>query len=724
MSFTGRRAHFRTCHLCEAMCGLKITTHGDRVGSIIGDEDDPFSGGHICPKGPALAELHHDPDRVRRPLRRRGAEWDEISWDEALSEAAERIHGIQRRHGNDAVGVYVGNPNAHNTSAILFLPLLLKGLRTRNRFSATSVDQLPHMFANYLMLGHQLLFPIPDIDRTDYLVVLGANPVASNGSLMTAPDIRRRLREIRARGKVVVVDPRRTETARAADQHHSIRPGSDAWLLLAMLYVAFTEGLTRLGRLEAFTDGFDAIEALARDEAFAPERAAERTGIAADAIRQLTRELARAERGVLYGRIGTCVQEFGGLTAWLINVVNIVMGHFDVPGGAMFTTPAIDVLAAAGGMGIGLGSYGRWKSRVRGLPEFGGELPVVTLAEEILTEGPGQIRGMVTMAGNPVLSTPGGSELSAALAGLDTLVSIDFYINETTRHARLILPPVSPLERSHYDLVFHAVAVRNTAKYSPPVFSPPADGKHDGEIALGLLRRLQTLRGGALSADALRTRALERLGVERMLDAALRLGPYGKGYAGLKPPSLGPKGSMDLAKLRDSPHGVDLGPLMPRLPERLPEGRIQLAPAPFLNDLPRLRRSELPRDQELLLIGRRHVRSNNSWMHNIPSLMKGRDRCTLMMHPADARERGVHDAHEVEVRSRIGAVRVPLQLTNEIMRGVVSLPHGFGHGLGGVRLTVAREHPGKSANDLTDPRAIDELTGNAILNGVPVEVSA
>jgi len=713
--------HYRTCHLCEAMCGVEITMDGDRIHSIRGDENDPFSQGHICPKGPALKDLHEDPDRIRRPMRRRGNTWEEIDWPTALDEVAERVHGIQRRNGNDSVGLYVGNPNAHNLPAMVFAPMLLRGLRTRNRFSATSVDQLPHMFASLHMFGHQLLFPIPDLDRTDHLVILGANPMASNGSIMTAPGMRRRIKEIRERGKVVVIDPRRTETAKVADEHVFLRPGTDAWLLLAMLHVIFDEGLAKLGRLASFTDGMEAIGAIAKE--YPPERAAKMTGVDADTIRSLARQLANAERGVLYGRIGTCVQEFGGLAAWLVNVVNVVCGHFDRPGGAMFTTPAVDVIKAAGGVGIGRGSFGRWKSRVRGLPEFGGELPVATMAEEILTEGPGQIRAMITMAGNPVLSTPNGRQLDEAFESLDLMVSIDFYLNETTRHAHLILPPVSPLERPHYDLIFHAVAVRNTAKYSEPLFEPPEHGKHDGEIVLEILQRLEALRGGRLARRSMEARAFRRLGVERILDAGLRVGPYGAGFAGIKPKSLGPKGELTLDVLRENPHGIDLGPLMPVLPERLPEGRIQLAPAVLVNDLARLRETE-DREQGLVLIGRRQLRTNNSWMHNVPHLMKGKDRCTLMMHPKDAEALGVSGDARVKVQSRVGSIEVPLEVTDEIMAGVVSLPHGFGHGRKGVKLEVAADHPGESVNDLTDHEGIDALTGNAILNGVPVQVQA
>lgn len=705
------------------MCGVTVVAEDDRVVSVRGDEDDPFSRGHICPKALALQDLHEDPDRLRHPMRRKGDRWEATSWESALDEAAERIHAIQKRDGNDAVAVYSGNPLAHNLPALLFGPLLLKGLRTRNRFSATSVDQLPHMFASYQMFGHQLLFPIPDIDRCDYMLVLGANPLASNGSIMTAPDVRRRLREVRERGAVVVVDPRRTETAKFASAHNFIRPGTDAYFLLALVREVIARG-AKLGRLEPYIEGLDSLTDLCAP--YTPERASAVTGIPASDIVEIAHNLHETERAVVYGRMGTCTQEFGGLSAWLLNALNLVAGNFDRPGGAMFSTPAVDLLKAAAGLGVRRGSFGRWRSRVRALPEFGGELPVSCLAEEIQASGKGQIRALITLAGNPVLSTPNGQGLDAALASLDFMVSVDPYINETSRHAHLILPSVSALERPHYDLVFHALGVRNTAKYSPPMFAPPRDGKDDGQIAIGLLRRIEERRGGRLSRRALEARALERAGTERLLDLGLRLGPYGAGFLGFKPRSLGERGTLSLAELERHPHGVDLGALMPSMPERLPpeQPKIQLAPEAYREDLARLASREHEVASGLRLIGRRHLRSNNSWMHNVSSLMTGRDRCTLMMHPDDVASLGLGDAAQVEITSRVGRVVAPLEVTRDVMPGVVSLPHGFGHQRKGVRLSVASEHAGVSVNDLTDHEHLDALTGNAALNGVPVEVRA
>lgn len=711
------RAHFRTCTLCEAMCGVRIEHDGREVLSIRGDDDDPFSRGHICPKALALADIHTDPDRLRHPVRREGDRWVRVPWDEALDETATRLHEVQRRHGLDAVGVYLGNPNVHNLGAMLYGPRLLRALRTKNRYSATSCDQLPHMLASYLMFGHQLLLPVPDVDRTDYFLVLGANPIASNGSLMTAPGIRERLRALRERGgKLVVVDPRRTETARIADEHVFVRPGTDAVLLLALLNEILSTRGARLGHLEASCEGLATLTAACAR--FPAERAAAATGIDAGVIRRLAGELADADRGVCYGRMGASTQEFGALCQWLVNAINIVCGHFDRPGGAMLARPAVDAISAPRGFGLGRGSFGRWRSAVRGLPEFGGELPSAALAEEMLADGPRRIRGMIVLAGNPVLSTPNGTQLDRALGTLEFMVAVDLYVNETSRHADLILPPTSPLERSHYDVAFHLLAVRNTAKYSPALFDPPSDARHDWQITTEIERRLLELRHGRVSKEALASRAVARLGPERLLDAGLRLGPYG---ARLNPGGRG----LSLRRLRREPHGVDLGPLEPCLPDRLPRQhrRVELAPEPFVADLDRLdARVDDATPRRLTLIGRRHVRSNNSWCHNVPHLMRGRSRCTLMMHPADAARAGLADRDPAVVASRVGEVLVPVEVTADVMEGVVSLPHGFGHGREGVLLRVATEHAGVSVNDLTDELHIDAASGNAAFSGVPVTV--
>jgi anaerobic selenocysteine-containing dehydrogenase len=704
--------HFRSCSLCEAMCGIVIETDGHRVTSIRGDADDTFSRGHICPKAVALKDLHEDPDRLRTPVKRVGTEWKPIGWDEAFALVAREIQATQQQHGKDSVAVYLGNPTVHSVGAMLFAPAFTKSLRTKNRYSATSVDQLPHHLAGLWMFGHPLLIPIPDLERTDHLLIFGANPAVSNGSLMTAPDAAKRLKEIRARGgRVILVDPRRTETAALADAHHFIKPGADAYLLLALLQVIFAEKLDRLGAVAAFTDGIDELRTVA--VRFTPERVASATGIEAETIRTMARNFAAAERAVAYGRVGVSMQEFGGLACWLITALNIITGRLDAPGGALFTKPAIDLLKGGGTYG-GSGRFGRWKSRVRGLPEFAGELPVSALAEEMDTPGAGQIRALVTHAGNPVLSTPNGARLDAAIAKLDFYVAIDFYINETTRHAHVILPPTAALERDHYDLVFHALAIRNTAKYSPPLFAKPKGAKHDWEILLELTSRF---RGGGFVAGlkaTIETSLLRRAGPRGLLDRGLKAGPYASS-------------GLSIDALEAAPHGIDLGPLAPSLPGRLrnDDKRIRLAPAELVADIARVE-AALDRGVEpngsLALIGRRELRSNNSWMHNSERLVRGQRQCTLLMHPADAASRGLTDGERVRVSSRVGTVEVELEATDAMMPGVVSMPHGWGHGRAGSYMTVAAQHAGASINDLTDDMRIDTLTGNAGFSGVPVQV--
>ncbi len=699
--------HYRSCTLCEATCGVAIEVDGDRVVSVRGDDADPFSKGYICPKGTALADLHHDPDRLRSPMRRDGDTWHPIGWDEALDLVASKLREIRARDGADAVAVYQGNPTAHNLGLLTYGQLALRSLRTKNMYSATSLDQLPHMLAALQMFGNQLLMAVPDVDRADLFICLGANPLASNGSIMTAPDIRGRLKAIRDRGgRVIVLDPRRTETADKADRHLFIRPGTDAVLLLAMIHELFAEKLVRLGRLPV--TGLDELRTASA--AWTPERAAEVTGVAADDIRELTRTFATTERAVLYGRIGVCVQEFGGLAAWLCYAINALTGHLDEPGGLMFSTPAVDPLPLAGLLGFD-GGFARWKSRVSGKPEFGGELPVTALAEEILTPGPGQVRALVTSAGNPVLSAPGGPELERALGSLEFMVSIDPYINETTRFAHVILPPTSPLERSHYDAALFAYAVRNVAKYSPPLFERRPDERHDWEIMAGLFARLALPAGNKLVE-----RVLGKLGPEAVIDFGLRTGPYGM-RRGLK--------GLTLAKLRAQPHGVDLGPLESRMPARLAtrDRKVHLAPSIYLADLPRLARSFAQTTDGLVMIGRRHLRSNNSWLHNSERLVKGPPRCTLMIHPADAAQRGLVDGGLARVASTKGAIDLPVEVTDTMMPGVVSVPHGWGHGRRGVRLRVAASVPGASVNDVIDSSRIDELSGTSALTGQPVEVT-
>ncbi len=690
-------SRYRACPLCEAICGLEFRYDQGRLAAIRGDAADPFSHGHVCPKGNAILDLEADPDRLRRPLRRRGTDWEEIGWDEAYAEAGARLADVQRRHGADAVAAYAGNPNVHHFGHLAYLPGLLRALKTRNVYSASSVDQWPHQLVAHAMYGHQFLVPIPDLDRSDCVLMLGANPVASNGSLMTAPGVAKRLEKLVARGRLVVVDPRRTETADIATEHLPIRPGADAWFLIALLDALHALGPPRIERYGAQLADYDA--ALSAILPLARRDNAQRTGIEAAAVQRIARGLHGAERALVYGRMGLSTQSWGSLCQWLIQLVNIHLGSLDREGGTLVNEPALPMT----GPGTAKGHYDRWRSRVRGLPEFAGELPVAALAEEIATPGAGQVRALVTSAGNPVLSTPAGHALDALLAGLEYMVSIDVYVNETTRHAQLILPPTSFLSQYHYDSVFNHFAVRRVARLNAPLHDQPAEERADWQIFQGL--------GAAYCAAA------------------------GKEWRALPPPralvgmGLAAGGSgIDLAALEAAPHGLDLGPLRPSLLARLetPDRRIACLPPIFAADLARLAAEPTPAadGDELLLIGRRDVRSNNSWMHNAPRLVKGKPRHQLLVHPADLAARGIADGARVRVRSRVGSVEVEASASTAMMRGVVCLPHGFGHDRAGTRQARAARVAGPSYNDLSDPQRLDGPSGNAALNGTPVRVEA
>ncbi len=743
--------HFRTCPLCEAMCGIEIEHSDGVIAAIRGDREDPFSQGHLCPKAVALQDIQDDPDRLRQPLRRTADGWQEISWEEALSAAAQGLLAVRQRHGGDALAVYAGNPTVHHTGAMLMWPLFIKALGARQKFSATSVDQLPAMLAALKMYGHQLLLPVPDLDRTDYFLCIGANPAASQGSLMSAGDVMTRLQRLRQRGgRVVVIDPRRSETADKADEHHFLRPGSDALLLAAMIHTILVEGWARPERLRDLTQGWEHL--LPALDGLTPEAVADSIGMPATTVRRLAHDFAQAPRAIAYGRVGTCTQAFGGLTAWLLQVLNIVTGNLDRPGGVMFTHPAIDPV----GLGLQAGGFARFHSRVRQLPEFGGELPVATLADEILTPGTGQIRALVTHAGNPVLSAPDGRRLDRALGDLEFMVAIDLYLNETTRHADIILPPAGPLEQGHYDLIFNMLAVRNVARYSPPMLPLPATARQDFDILAELARRLSSTRGARRLWSQTLHRGLAAQGMEGVLDLLLRTGPYGKALPGwptllargqrftawipsvvrqhrlsraLVHTPLGrqtPGPGLSLEELRRHPHGIDLGPLRVALPQRLltHDQRIDLMPTLYRDDLPRLRRQLQQPTPRWLLIGRRHLRSNNSWMHNARRLIKGPERCQLLMHPADAARQGWQEGQKLRISSRVGALEVGLALSERMMPGVVSLPHGYGHDRPGTRLTVAQQRPGVSFNDLCDSSVVDALSGTAVLNGFAVDIVA
>jgi len=729
---------FRACPLCEATCGLEVSHRNGEVIRIRGDRDDVFSHGFICPKGSTLQQLDSDPDRLLTPMIRRDGKHVPATWDEAFRLIEEGLTRIIEDAGSDAVAVYLGNPNVHSMSGVLYTRAFLKMLRTRSIFSAATVDQMPKHLTSGHMFGHPDLIPVPDIDRTSYLLMLGANPYESNGSLATAPDWPGRLKAIQQRGgKVVVVDPRRTRTAEAADEHVPIRPGTDPLLLMSMVHVLFDEGLVDLGRLEGQVLGVDEMAVAAED--FGPEVVARACGVAADVIRRLTRELAQADSGAVYGRIGTHTAEFGSMASWLVDALNVLTGNLDSPGGAMFPRAAHEQPRAARPF-----VTGRWASRVRGLPEIRGELPVSAMAEEILEPGDGRVRALITIAGNPILSTPHSDRLETALTSLEFMISVDLYLNETSRHADVVLPGVSPLRRPHYDFAFTQLSVRNIANYSPALFPLPDGTPDEWQVLLrmgavvagmGVDTDLDGLDDGIFAAmvgsaagnpaSTIHGRTPEEIfsmtgggrGPERMLDFLVRTGAYGDRY-GERP------GGLTLSRLLEAPHGIDLGPLEPRFPADLltASGKVELAPAALLADVGRLRgAADRTVNGGFLLVGRRDLRSNNSWMHNIDVLVKGRERCKLQIHTDDAARLGVQPEGQVEVSSASGKLTVAVEISDDIMPGVVSLPHGWGHDLEGAALSVASRRPGVNSNRLS-PGDMDPISGNAILNAIPVQV--
>lgn len=721
---------FRICPLCEAACGLRIEIQNQRVQRIRGADDDPFSQGYLCPKAIALKDLHEDPDRLRRPLVKRDGRFIEVGWEEALAEVERRLLPILRTHGPDSVAAVAGNPVVHRIGLLNYFPRVARGLGTRNVFSASTLDQMPKQLACGLMFGHWLSVPVPDVERSDFLLVIGANPVASNGSMWTVPDAKGKLKALRARGgRLVVVDPRRSETAALADQHLAIRPGADPFLLAALAHTLFEEGLTRPG---PHLQGLEPLRAFVA--AFPPERVADACGLPADGIRQLARDLAAAPRAAVYGRIGTCTQRFGTVNSWLVDALNAITGNLDREGGAMF--PMAPAFAANTLPGPAKGvRTGRRSSRVSGAPEVYGELPLTLLAEEIETPGEGQVRALITVAANPCLSAPGGGRLDRALAGLDFMVSLDVYLNATTRHADVILPSPSALEVAHYDAAFSQLAHRNAARWSEALLPKDPALLDDWEWLLRLAalvkgedwrRPIQQLDDAMLDeAIAASVPAGHRAtvrgllgdtpGPARWVDLGLRLGPYGDQF--------GLRDGLNLAQVRAAPTGIDLGPLQPRLPAllRTPSQQVELAPPSLLAEAPALEAALQQSPPPLVVIGRRHLRSNNSWMHNLPTLAKGPDRCTLLVHPLDAAAHGLHDGAAARLQSAVGELVATVELSEAMRPGVVSLPHGFGDPGPGQR--VAAQQPGVNLNALLPVGDRDPLSGTAVLAGVAVTLA-
>ncbi|WP_399883202.1 molybdopterin oxidoreductase family protein [Streptomyces sp. BBFR51] len=739
------RTALRICPLCEATCGLALTIDGTTVTAARGDRDDVFSRGFVCPKGASFGAVDSDPDRLRTPLVRRDGELREATWEEAFDAVAAGVRPVVERHGPHAVGVVLGNPNVHTMAGALYPNVLLGALGTRSLFTASTLDQMPKHVSSGLLFGDANAIPVPDLDRTDHLLLIGANPLESNGSLCTAPDFPGRLKALRARGgTLTVIDPRGTRTAKLADRHVAIRPGTDALLLAAMVHVLYEEDLVDLGALAPHVEGAGEAEDAVRD--FTPESVAAACDVDAEVTRALARELAAAPTAAVYGRIGSCTVPHGTLASWLVDVLNILTGNLDRPGGALFPQAATDRTPRPAGPGRGF-ALGRWHSRVGGHPEAKGELPLSVLAEEIdtATDAGEPVRALLTVAANPVLSAPDGDRLDKALDSLDFMVSVDPYLNETSRHAHVVLPPPPPAQSPHHDFAFNTLAVRNQVRYTRPAVPLEPGRMAETEI----LARLTLAVAGTHGADPAAVDAMvieqtlakavkephspvhgrdpgelaDRLtgenGPERRLDLMLRLGPYGDGF-GVRPDGL------TLERLLAHPHGIDLGPLRPRLPQPLKtrSGKVELLPGPIADDLPRLAQALERRPAGLVLVGRRHLRSNNSWMHNVPALTGGSNRCTLHLHPEDAARLGVESGQPVRVKGAGGEVTAPAEVTDAVRPGVVSLPHGWGHDRPGTRMSHAATDPGVNVNQLLDGSMLDPLSGNAVLNGVPVELTA
>ena len=717
-----KSTHYSTCTLCEAVCGIKVTTeyrdNQHHILSIVGDKQNPFSQGHICPKAKALKDLYDDKDRVRQPLKKINGRWEVISWDDAVEDVAQKIYDIQTKYGDNAFASYLGNPNAHNHGAILFGPYFFRTLRSFNRYSATSVDQLPHHIVSAKLFGHQNQIPVTDIDNTDYFVIIGGNPLASNGSIMTVPNVKKRLKAIQQRGgKVVVIDPKKTETAEISSEHFFITPGSDVLLLLAMLQSMFSQNLVAAEAILPLAQDLMQVEEYVTP--YPPERVAKHLGINANDIHRLVSEFCAAESASCYGRMGASVQRFGTLTQYLIMLFNMLSGNLDKKGGMMFTQPAADYLPHSNH-----GSFARGTTRVRNLPSFAGEYPVSALAEEILTPGEGQIKGMIIGAGNPVLTTPNGQQLDKAMQNLEFLVAVDFYINESNRHADIILPPVTALERDHYDIIFHKFGVRNFAKFSPAIFPISEDKKADWQIYLSLAEKLELVRENHATNDTKihnaikeKYRKLRDKQPNGVIDDLLKSGRYANDQYHLS-----------LQALIEHPHGIDLGELKPELPDALftSSKTIELNFDFFMPDIKRVENfffSDL-QNQSLLLIGRRHLKSNNSWLHNSKKMVKDTRRCTAQINPFDAENHKINDGDEVKITSRVGEIRINAEVTDSVMQGVVCVPHGWGHDKEGIQWEHAKTIAGVSCNDITDDAVIDEISGNAVLNGVPVCLTA
>ncbi|MBL4606379.1 MAG: molybdopterin-dependent oxidoreductase [Pseudomonadales bacterium] len=768
--------HLQICNLCEAMCGLKIQTRNGKVTSIKGNPDDLFSKGHMCAKALALKDIHEHKDRLRQPMRRTPQGWEPISWEAAFKEIEENLGATKKKYGNDSIALYLGNPRGHHHGSLLTSILLRKSLNSKNCFSVASSDHLPHMLAAYTLFGHMAMLPVPDIDRTDYLLCFGANPVVSNGSIMGAPYIKKRLKALQDRGgTITTIDPRKTETGEMANKHIYIYPGQDAYLLLSMIYFIFKNKWLDQGEWQSYTHGIDELRQLI--QAFDIDKMAVQTGIEIGLIESLTLEFTTSKRALAYGRFGVCTQKHGAVNAWLIYVLNIITGNLDQAGGLMFPRPAVD-LALLSAIINEDGGFDAFQSKQWHLPSFDSEIPVVEMADEMLGSHPGAIKAFINVSGNPVLSTPDGKKLEKALGQLDFMVSVDGFINETNRFAHIVLPPTSALERSEYNMMCNLTAVRNNARYSGPLFSPPDDAKHDWQIFLqlsGILNREYSLRSISLRLVAYLFKQLEPDGV---LDLMLKLGPYGTTFRRKRLPKtfkedekinkipmlsrtnlankiqyklqllfkVSPLSKridwnsensdlerkifpLTLKQLKSKPNGIDLGAMNPSLPERLftRDKTINLIPDIYQSELKGINKNFSARialtENEFYLVGRRTPRSMNSWLNNIERLTKGRPANTLLMNQESAHSLNLKEGDRVRLESNQQFIVVVVELCSSIMKGVISLPHGWGRDMHAGESEVADDSSKASFNDLTSNKDFDSLSGVSVLSGFIVKVS-
>jgi formate dehydrogenase len=703
------------CRICEPLCGLRVTVEDGKVARIRPDPDHPLSAGFACPKGIAMTDVQNDPDRVLHPLRRRDGGFERVSWDEALDEIGTRLGRILDERSGPALGWYMGNPGAFSYSHPLWVKALLDAVGSPHWYTASSQDVSNRFAASAFLYGSPFLLPIPDLARTDLLLMVGANPLVSHGSVMSAPRVKDQLHAITERGgRVVVVDPRRSETARAFE-HLAVNPDSDAWLLLSLLHVIFAGGLEDALAIERQASGTEALRALAAKHP--PEVTEERTGVPAARVRELARDLARAEHAAVYGRTGSCLGRNGTLVSYLLDALNVVTGNLDREGGAMFGNPpiAFDKVADR----IGAGTYGKVRSRIGGFPEVLGALPASLMAKEIRAPGEGQLRALFVSAGNPVLSVPNGDELEAAMRELDLFVSIDLYVTETNREADFVLPATTFLEREDFPLPFLPLFTTPFVQWTDPLVEPAGEARQEWEVIEQIAKRV-----GVVPSSSRLGRVLGRIGLklspQRLMDLLLRTGSKGDWF-GLR------RGGLSLRKLRDNPHGVVLAEhLEPGvLPDKIRhrDKRVRLDPPEIIEDAGRLA-ARNGRDPEfpLRLIGLRELRSHNSWMHNARLLMRGGRVHAARVHPDDAEDHGIEDGEPCRISSPHGSIELPALVTDEIVAGTVAVPHGWGHQRGGW--SVAREAGGANVNALSssEPEDLERLAGMAHLNGIPVRI--